>query len=161
MLVWSMHTSPDLSRPHKKKSSPPPPPKKQFLVVNFKYSQSPILTSSSADILLGCKGRKQPLPLLVIAKVWCTLCKGSAATRRRPLRFRHVATQWKSSWKGCAINLLATSGWVTREAPTGLYLICGPPSNHRQVWDFQKSLSDSAAQTPLPFNEICAPKSLM
>lgn len=63
----------------------------------------------------------------------------------------------KTPQKGRLINLLATSGRVTTEAVRGLYLICGPPSNQGQVWDFQKSLSDLAAQIPRPFNKICAP----
>lgn len=145
MLAWSMHTSPDLSRPHQKKFPP-----KQFLIVDFKYSQSPILTSSSADILLGCKGRKQPLPLLVIAKVQYMLCEGSTATRRRPPRFQHVATQWKSSWKGCAINLLATSGWVTSEALTGLYLMWSTLKSRASV-GFSEVLKRLSSTNPAAF----------
>lgn len=46
----------------------------------------------------------------------------------------------KASWKGCLLNPLATSGRVTTEALRGLCLICSPPSNQGQVWDFSQVL---------------------
>lgn len=46
----------------------------------------------------------------------------------------------KAPWKGQLVNLLATSARVTAEAVTGLGLMCGPPSNQGQVWDFSEVL---------------------
>lgn len=151
MLAESMHTLPWLSTPHQKTTQ------KKVAVLNlilYRQPGSPVnILSRSHPVGFGC--REHAVPLWLCRAGGCPSQGGNQAGNQplapqQPAQPSPAPGLWpcpsmrlhngKASWKGHLVNLLATSGRVTTEAVRGLCLICGPPSNQGQVWDFSEVL---------------------